>query len=559
MAKWPSLKTYDQDHLKMIALPLGGIGTGTVSLGGRGNLFDWEIHNRPGKNKSGAENFLLSDYGGNAFFTLYTKQAGQEPVMRVLEGELQPPYEASHGSWEAFHGLPRFRRASFETAEAFNPLIPADADRSGMPVAVMRYVLKNRTDQRVSATLCGTLQNLCAGETRENKPFTRGKVKGIAYSGTGGNRLDPAAGTMALSVLEGGVSTRPEWEKGRWRTPILHFWDDLLDDGKLEKVRGERDMNALFGSLASSVTVPPKGEVAVTFLITWHFPNRYNWQPEKGTNCCGEGSSCLNPADRIGNYYTGQYRDAIDVAVKTAKALPVLERDTVAFVDAFCGSDLPDAVKESALFNVSTLRSETCFRTPDGLLYGWEGCCDGGGCCEGSCTHVWNYETTTPFLFGDLARGMRRVEFAHATNESTGRMSFRVKLPLTREKGEGPAAADGQMGCIMKMYREWQLSGDRSFLQELWPRVRKSLEFCWIPGGWDADRDGVMEGCQHNTMDVEYYGPNPQMGTWYLGALRAAEEMARAVGEDDFAVECRRLVESGSAYMDEHLFNGEYY
>ena len=48
-ADWPVLKTYDRDHVEKIALPLGGIGTGTVSLGGRGNLMDWEIMNRPAK------------------------------------------------------------------------------------------------------------------------------------------------------------------------------------------------------------------------------------------------------------------------------------------------------------------------------------------------------------------------------------------------------------------------------------------------------------------------------------------------------------------------------
>ncbi len=56
----------------------------------------------------------------------------------------------------------------------------------------------------------------------------------------------------------------------------------------------------------------------------------------------------------------------------------------------------------------------------------------------------------------------------------------------------------------MKAYREWQLSGDDAAMKALWPHVRRSLEFCWIPGGWDADKDGVMEGAQHNTMDVEY-------------------------------------------------------
>ena len=183
---------------------------------------------------------------------------------------------------------------------------------------------------------------------------------------------------------------------------------------------------------------------------------------------------------------------------------------------------------------------------------------DSEGCCFGSCTHVWNYEQAMAFLFGDLARQMREVEFNEATDDD-GMMSFRVSLPLSRARAFSHAAADGQMGCIMKVYRDWQLSGDDEWLRSLYPKVRKALEFCWIKGGWDGDRDGVMEGCQHNTMDVEYYGPNPQMGAWYLGALRAAEEMARHLADDDFADECRALFENGSRWMDDHPFNGEYY
>jgi uncharacterized protein (DUF608 family) len=115
------------------------------------------------------------------------------------------------------------------------------------------------------------------------------------------------------------------------------------------------------------------------------------------------------------------------------------------------------------------------------------------------------------------------------------------------------------MGCLLKMHRDWQLSGDDALLRLLWPHVRKAVEFCWIEGGWDGNRDGVMEGAQHNTMDVEYYGPNPEMAFWYLGALRAAEEMARSVGDEEFETTCRGLFESGRAWVDAHLFNGDYY
>ena len=139
-------------------------------------------------------------------------------------------------------------------------------------------------------------------------------------------------------------------------------------------------------------------------------------------------------------------------------------------------------------------------------------------------------------------------------------MDFRTKLPLGACSCQPHmAAADGQMGSIMRLYRDWQLCGDDDWLRRLWPNAKKALEFAWIEGGWDADRDGVMEGIQHNTYDVEYHGPTPQTGFWYLGALRAAEEMARAVGDPVTADGYRALWEQGSQWWDAHLFNGEYY
>ena len=579
---WPILKHYDRDHLARIALPLGGIGTGTVSLGGRGDLRDWEVCNRP------AKGFTPTVARVGPFFALVAKAGDAPPIARLLEGPLElAEYEGASGSPVANHGLPRFPDCRFAAAyplgqvmlhddalpldvriEAFNPLIPPDADRSGLPIAVLRYVLINRTDQPVAATVVGTLPNFIGADGSNGAPGPQGNrnvfragedVQGIIMTSEGVAAAAEQWGTLALATTAAeGISYRTDWLKPHWGASLLDFWDDLTADGRLDR-RPASGAEMPMGSLAVSVTVPPGVMTAVTFLLTWHFPNRMTWTPKKDGDACECGSDCdCGDRNRIGNYYAAQFRDAWDVVEKVAPQLPELEADTVAFVSAFCASDLPEVVKEAALFNVSTLRSQTCFRTPDGRLYGWEGCHDKSGCCHGSCTHVWNYEVTTPFLFGDLAKRMREVEFARATRDD-GMMAFRVNLPIGRAQEYGKAAADGQMGCIMKMYREWQLSGDDDLLRTLWPKVRAAVEFCWIPGGWDADRDGVMEGCQHNTMDVEYYGPNPQMEAWYLGALRAAEEMARHLGEADFAGTCRDLFERGRAWTDAHLFNGEYY
>ena len=577
MAKgtWPVLKRYDQDHLARIALPLGGIGTGTVSLGGYGDLRDWEIMNRP------AKGFTHRGFRRcGPFFALRLKAAGEEPMARALEGPLPlDTYEGDSGSPAANHGLPRFRRCNFAAAyplgqvllsdpgvpvearlEAFNPLIPGDAERSGLPVAVLRYVLTNRSRKALSATVCGTVPNFVGhdgteGQCRGNRNLYReGKgCRGLLMGTTGTPDTAAQWGTMALATVTGGkVSARTSWLKAGWGTSLLEFWDDLLADGRLEDHPADEEETPM-ASLAVELRLPAGATREVTFLLGWHFPNRYTWSP-----CGPDACDCDREADRIGNYYTTLYADAWDVVEQVAPQLKSLERDTVEFVEAFCGCDLPEVVKEAALFNLSTLRTQTCFRTPDGRFYGFEGCSDRTGCCLGSCTHVWNYEQATAFLFGDLARSMREVEFLHATDEQ-GLMSFRVHLPLERALESGKAAADGQMGCIAKVYRDWQLCGDDDWLRQLWPAVKRAVEFCWIPGGWDADRDGVMEGCQHNTMDVEYYGPNPQMGAWYLCALRAAEEMAEHLGDELFALECRRLFEQGRRWMDGHLFNGEYY
>ena len=189
---------------------------------------------------------------------------------------------------------------------------------------------------------------------------------------------------------------------------------------------------------------------------------------------------------------------------------------------------------------------------------GWEGVMDEFGSCMGSCTHVWNYEVATPFLFGSLAQTMRDVEFNYAS-DSTGFMSFRAALPLSMATTYRNVAADGQMGTIMKFYRDWQLSGDPDFLKANWPKVKNALAFAWRKAGWDGDQDGVMEGSQHNTMDVNYFGPNPQMQFWYLGALKAAIEMAAYMKDKEFALKCQKIYTQGSEWTDKNLFNGEYY
>ena len=121
--RWPMIRHYDQQHVAQIALPLGGIGTGTVSLGGRGDLRDWEIVNRPAKGSN----------PGGAFFAIRLKAPGSAPIVRALQGPVDEHlYQGAFGVKDATNpALPCFSTCSFDASYPFgivnlsDPKIPA--------------------------------------------------------------------------------------------------------------------------------------------------------------------------------------------------------------------------------------------------------------------------------------------------------------------------------------------------------------------------------------------------------------------------------------------------
>ena len=156
---------------------------------------------------------------------------------------------------------------------------------------------------------------------------------------------------------------------------------------------------------------------------------------------------------------------------------------------------------------------------------------------------------------------MREADYRHNLRADGG-MSFRIQLPLGRGRSSFRPCADGQFGGIVKVYRDWKISGDTDWLARLWPAVKNSLAFAWSPDNrdrWDRDKDGVLEGRQHHTLDTELFGPNSWLTGFYLAALKAAAEMAEHLEDADAAAEYRALFRSGKRWVDAHLFNGEYY
>jgi non-lysosomal glucosylceramidase len=572
-------RTFTGRNLSRISFPLGGIGAGGIGLGGRGNLMDWEIFNRPDRGN-------CPQY---AFPSLWVRIGNRAARSVVLERRFLPPYDVRPDGLGSDNvpGLPRLAEASFMgsfplariefrdnalpvqvSLEAFPSFEPADADLSGLPCAILSYEVRNPDHEAAEVVICWTLDNptrkvdhtndFSSEDTtgivdrRNNEVRKTAAMHGIQMTDPSLAEDDPMKGSFVLAVLEeerGQTSVRRFWRNDSWSPDgPQRFWFDYFS--KTGDLGPESEPSTPVGAAALRQTIPAGESRRYRFLLSWHFHNRTpessKWEAPKGKE-----------QSPLGNYYCTRFSDAWSVAEYVQQNWSEIENGTRGFVDTLQSSTLPAAVLEAASANLSTLVSNTSFRIADGSFHGFEGCGDSEGWGFGTCTHVWNYEVATQFLFPVLARSIRGTSFGYAT-AADGRMDFRHKLPLNAEHW-GAAAADGQMGQIIKLYLDWKVSGETTWLRQLWPACRRALAFAWIPGGWDSNRDGVMEGAQHTTYDVEFYGPNPLCEVWYLAALRATAEMAAAMDDSEFAADCQRLYEQGSRWTDAHLFNGEYY
>ena len=550
-------------------------------------MCDWEIFNRPAKRR------ILPF----SFVALWARPEAGSGVVRVVEGPPQPPFRGWNGfSRESGQGLPHFQRTRFTgtypiakvdfednalpvavSLEAFNPFIPLNVDDSSLPVAVFKYRVSNHSQKPVDVSLAFSLLNPVG---YDGKAF----LEGIDHPGFGknlttirqeqaGERMvggldlssekysagDPHFGSMALLTTNSSYTARTSWESGAWWDSYQEWVNEFSADGKVHDStppKPSADGKSGYCTLVPHARLLPGDATTITFILAWYFPVLENyWHGSENDENYWNYKNDKIRGKKLTNYYGTRFKSAWEVASHTAGRLPELESKTRSFTETFFSSTLPPYVLEAVSSQASILRTNTCILLEGKQFFGFEGCGDDQHNGWMNCSHVWNYEQALAFLFPELERSMRNTDFLYEMR-SDDSMAFRSMVPLGIEQWDFRPAADGQMGCIMKLYREWQISGDGAFLKEMWPNAKRALEFAWK--FWDADKDGVMEGEQHNTYDIEFFGANSMMTTLYLGALKAGELMASAVGDSAAAASYREVRERGAKNIEE-LWNGDFY
>ena len=568
---------YSGERLNRIAFPMGGMGAGMICLEGTGCISHVSVRHQP-------------DVFNEPFMFGAIAVRGLQNGTKVLEGPVPKrkifgaPY-TGNGSSTSSYGFPRFETATFlqrfpfatvtledsdiplnVTISGWSPFIPGDEDHSSLPVASLEYTFSNTSGKALELMFSYHAENFMRirsanewGITYENEGHSIERIEnGFVLAQSCFPDKPHYKGDFAITTLED-AQVDYRWFRGGWYDGRTQLWNEI------EKMSPTLD-TARAGSTNASLFVPftlePGESKTIHLLMSWYVPHsdqRFGGIPPVSQPVsCDPATGCCSPdytAQFYEPWYAEKYRDIYDLTSTWRSSYHELRQESLRFSETFFASDLPPEVLEAVSANLSILKSPTVLRQRNGNLWAFEGCFDsGGGCCHGSCTHVWNYAQAIPHLFPRLERTLRETEFMVSQDER-GHQNFRSALPIQGTDHTWHAAADGQLGGIMKAYREWRISGDTEWLRRLWPQIRQSYEFC--SSVWDPEGKGILEEPHHNTYDIEFWGPDGMCTSIYLGASLAMTRMAEALGEatDRYA----SLLYRGGIYMEDSLYNGEYF
>ena len=548
---------YEGAHTSRIAFPLGGIGAGMIALEGTGALSHLSLRHKPDVFNEKC-----------VFAALHVK--GQPSVARVLEGpvpgwKLFGVPDAGNGRGGTSYGLPRFRTASFLARFPFgtvtlsdpkvplrveltgwSPFEPGDPDNASLPVAALEYTFTNATDRAQDAVFSWNSRNIV--EQPKAKQAIRAVPGGFVLWSAGPETARWDEASFCARVSDPAAKVNAAWFRGDWWDPLTLAWKDVADGACYERAAVSDGAPAPGATIFVPFTLAPGEKKTIAVQLSWYVGL---------TDLTAGDPVPLPKAAESGTYrpwYSARFPSIDDVAGYWDREYAALREKTARFSKCFHDTTLPPEAIEAVVANLSILKSPTVLRQADGRLWAWEGCGDSWGCCHGSCTHVWNYAQAIPHLFPSLERTLRETEF-RVSQDQRGHQTFRTALPIRPATHDFHAAADGQLGGILKVYREWRISGDTAWLASLWPGVRTSLDYCIET--WDPRHRGAVEEPHHNTYDIEFWGADGMCTSFYLAALRAASLMARAAGAAVPLYD--ELAEKAAKVLEQELWDGEYF
>lgn len=548
------------DALEHIGMPVAGIGSGSVLLGGDGRLWCWDIFNQPheGIVPNPAKVDLwpgrrLSDRDGSNYLNppkMTSPWNLEQGLSLTIDGKVR---KLGKDGFAQLRMTGEYPIGTLELSDpgcpltaaidSFSPFIPLAYDDSSLPCAIQEITLRNDSDAPIEAELSAVLEN---GALKLFKPGA-GDKKNPAPVVADALRRRTASAQLAGGALACGGASLPDGSlpadfasRGDAGTLAVAM---LGEGARADAVPDAALADKQLMTVRRKITVPAKGEAKASVIFAWHFPGVHPAM-----------RSMANPR----RWYAEKFTDAAAVATHVAKELPRLSRETHLFHDTWYGTEagpdrgtLPHWLLERSLWTVTTLTTNGSYRLTGDRFWGWEGT----GSCAGTCTHVWHYGQSAGRLFPQLEIDLReRTDFTPGAMGKNGAIGFRGSFNRS-------PAIDGQSGILLRCYREHLSDPSGLFLKRNWDKIKLATEFLiQFEGQGKKENDGVPTGRMENTLDAQWAGEVPWLVGIYLAGLTASEEMANQVGDQAFAHKCHSILEKGRiAYAGYFDPKHEYY
>jgi non-lysosomal glucosylceramidase len=540
-----------RNELQYIGMPVGGINAGTVYLGGDGRMWLWDIFNT---NQNGIDpkeidwptelhvGKKVRSQDGSAYvapakdirpldqgFAFKIMHKGGTVVKRMLAADWDDIV------FEATYPMAKITYIDKQlpvqiVAEIFSPFIPLDELNSGLPATIYSFSVKNNSAAPVQVQITGWIENKTgirsAGkeEERINTTFTKPGSTGVLCfieSKTDPDKLttQPDYGTLSVAALH----------TNSHAMAAVNEADDeaLFARSTVTKMTSAIDKK-LTGAVCSSLTILPNQTQKADFIFAWHFANL-----------------TLAAIPDAGQFYNTLFKNAAEVTAYVQTNFTKLAGETRLWKDTFYDSTLPYWFLERTFLNIGCLATTTSHRMESGRYYAWEGV----GCCEGTCTHVWQYAQASGRIFPHMEKDIRQRVDLGLSLQKDGSMWYRC------EADKRPAV-DGQAGTILRFYREHQMSTDTTFLQQNWRKIKTTIQYLM---SLDKNTDGMEDTPLMNTLDAEWDGEIAWIVGLCIAAVKAGELMAIEMKDDGFAKRCAEYFATGKQNMEDKLFNGEYF
>lgn len=430
------------------AMPLGGIGSGHISICADGVIKQWNIFN----------NTNNSCEVPCSFFAIWAKPANGKPAVRLLQ---QTPIAGMNpvsrveliGEYPVAELHYKDDNIPVQVGmQAFSPYIPLNEKDSSIPAVIFEVSIENKGTQPVDISLLATLQNAVGfdglseisdvwnksygGNT--NAQIGNSDMHGLFMSNPALKSDDEQFGTMCLTALAQNVQLTAQW------SDMESLWRSFSANGdvrSINEIGPSKEGQTWNGALTVPASLQPGQKIIIPIVWSWHFPIYYS-----------SGS-------RLGRMYSNRFADAEKVAEYITANYSRLSGDTEKFKRTFYRTSLPYWMLNRISVQSSTLSNSHMIWQENGYLALMGN--------QDNYPDAWNYEQQISYMFPDLERSILQFDLKNA-----------------------PGNDEHHLGTILKAYRSYRQSSDRNWLDANWSQLKSIIAYTL--GSYNPDKTNAF-------------------------------------------------------------------